>query len=111
MPPTVLVSRFNQLATIAEAAPGAVLVRAFNSLGWETLAQPTFGAEAADLLYCSAEGARAVAERLISDVGLRPVRVGGLEHAPLVDAVGALWVQLALRAGFGRRLAFKVLTS
>lgn len=100
----------NHLATIAAAAPEARLVRAFNTLGWEVFEQPVVGGIAADLFYCSVEDARAVAEQLIGDIGLRAIRVGGLDQAPLVDAVGALWEHLVLDRGWGRRLAFKALT-
>jgi predicted dinucleotide-binding enzyme len=100
----------NHLATIAAAAPEARLVRAFNTLSWEVFEQPVVGGIAADLFYCSVEDARTVAEQVIGDIGLRPVRVGGLDQAPLVDAVGSLWAQLARHQGWGRRLAFKTLT-
>jgi predicted dinucleotide-binding enzyme len=49
-------------------------------------------------------------ERLIADVGLHPVYVGGPEQAGVVDGVASLWFALALGQRQGRRLAFKVLT-
>lgn len=101
----------NAIAAIQAAAPGATVVRAFNSLGWENFAEPTIDGVQVDLLYCSPAGAaQAVAEGLIADVGLRPVRVGDLAQAPLVDAVGALWGALVFGQGRGRRLAFRLLT-
>ncbi len=100
----------NALPTLQALAPGAQLVRAFNSLGWENFAQPRIGDVQLDLLYCSAAGAaQSVAEELIAAAGLRPVRVGGLEQAALVDVVGALWGALVFGQGHSRRLAFKVL--
>ncbi len=48
-------------------------------------------------------------EGLISGVGLRPVRVGGLDQLGLVDMLAGLWFALAFGQGHGRRLAFKVL--
>ncbi len=101
----------NGLAAIQAAAPEATLVRAFNSLGWENFAEPVIDGTQADLFYVSHEGkARTVAEELISAVGLRPVRVGDLAQAPLVDNLGALWGALAFGQGHGRRVAFKLLT-
>ncbi len=38
------------------------------------------------------------------------MRLGGSDQIGLVDAVGGLWLALALGQGLGRRLAFKVLT-
>jgi predicted dinucleotide-binding enzyme len=43
-------------------------------------------------------------------VGLRPVRVGGLDCADVVDGVTRLWFALALHQGHGRHLGLRVLT-
>jgi predicted dinucleotide-binding enzyme len=62
------------------------------------------------MFYCGPEGqARQAVERLIADVGLRPIRAGDLEQAHLVDNLGALWVRLAFGEKMGRKLAFKLL--
>jgi len=101
----------NSVGVITAHAPGAKVARAFNSLGWENFDQPDFGGVQADLLWCGPEGSAAtLVEKLISDVGLRPVRVGGLDQLATVDAVASLWFALALGQGWGRQLAFKVLT-
>ena len=101
----------NNIAVISAAAPNARIYRAFNSLGWEIFARPQFGETNADHFYCGPDGeARLLVEELISHVGVHPVYVGDLETAPIVDALGALWVTLALQRRMGRRLAFKVLT-
>jgi hypothetical protein len=97
---------------ITPAAPDALVFRASNSVGWENMADPVLGGVQADMLYCGhdAAGATEVVESLIADVGFRPVRVGGLDELPAVDALLHLWFALAIRGGRGRRLAFKVLT-
>ncbi len=101
----------NNLATIHAGAPWAKVFRAFNSLGWEIFANPHAGGLQADMFYCGNEGEeRALVERLIEDIGLRPIWVGELDRLPLVDNLGALWVTLALRQGLGRRLALKAMT-
>jgi 8-hydroxy-5-deazaflavin:NADPH oxidoreductase len=86
------------------------VVRAFNSLGWENFADPTVSGTQADLFFCAPAGEpRQVAEQLIMDVGLRPVYVGDLQQASLVDAVGSLWGALVFGQRRGRRLALKML--
>jgi predicted dinucleotide-binding enzyme len=102
----------NSLATFASRAPAASVFRAFNYLGWENFAEPRFGELQADLFYCGPDTpqARAVVERLIADVGLRPIRVGGAEHAHLLDSLLRLWFALAAEQRMGRHLAFKLLT-
>jgi hypothetical protein len=99
-----------KLHALDELTDGAHPVRAFNTLGWENFADPVVGGVTADLFYAAEEGqAKDVAERLIADVGLRPVWLGGVEAFELVDSLTQLWFTLALRQGLGRRLAFKLL--
>ena len=57
----------------------------------------------------STSNALRLAERLISDIGLRPVSLGDSDQADLVDSITALWFALAIRRQHGRHLAFKVL--
>jgi predicted dinucleotide-binding enzyme len=101
----------NSLATFQAHTPHARVFRAFNTLGWENFADPVFDGIQADLFYCGPDGdAREVVEQLITDVGLRPMRLGDVDQVGLVDSVGSLWFALALGQGMGRHLAFKVLT-
>lgn len=102
-------SEMNNLAVLFAQAPGAKLVRAFSNLGWENFETPTLGGETIDLFYCAQPLARAAAEQLITEVGLRPVCLGDLDTAPLVDSLTRLWFNLALTQGRGRRIAFKLL--
>ncbi|MBC6936740.1 MAG: hypothetical protein DWB42_12995 [Chloroflexi bacterium] len=101
----------NSLLTILKQVPTARAYRAFNALGWEIFAQPQFKGTLADLFYCGPEDiqTRGEIERLIYDVGLRPIWVGGLDRALVVDALGTLWVTLSFQRGMGRRLALKLL--
>lgn len=102
----------SSVGTLAERVPTASVFRAFNTLGWENFAEPRFGADRADLFYCgpAEPRARGVVEGLIADVGLRPVRVGGLDQVDVLDGVLRLWFALAMGQGLGRHLAFRVLT-
>ena len=56
------------------------------------------------MFFSSAEGDRSSVEKVISGVGLTPVYVGEDQEA-LLDAVFQLWVALAIKQGYGRRLA------
>jgi predicted dinucleotide-binding enzyme len=100
----------HHLAAWAVSAPGASVFRAFNTIGWEVMAEPIVGGVQADLLYCGPEGPpRERAEAVIEAVGFRPVRVGGPDDADLLDGVFRLWFALAVGQGRGRHLALKVL--
>jgi 8-hydroxy-5-deazaflavin:NADPH oxidoreductase len=99
-----------KLHALEELTDGAHPVRAFNTLGWENLADPVFGGVTADLFYAAEAGhAHEVADRLIADVGLRPVWLGGVDVFDLVDSLTQLWFTLAFQRKLGRRLAFKML--
>jgi 8-hydroxy-5-deazaflavin:NADPH oxidoreductase len=101
----------NSFATFQARTPHARVFRAFNSLGWENYADPVFNGIQADLFYCGPDGdAREMVEQLITDVGLRPMRLGDIDQVGLVDSVSQLWFALALRQGKGRHLAFKALS-
>lgn len=94
---------------ISSAAPEAQLYRAFNTYGWDVFANPSIGGEQPDLFYAGPEGAgEKKVEQLISDLGLRPVRVGGTDAVDVVDGVLRLWFTLAQSRG--RRIAFRLLS-
>jgi predicted dinucleotide-binding enzyme len=100
----------HNLAPFQQYTPQALYYRAFNTLGWENFAAPDFNGVQADLFYCGVDGdARTKVEQLISDVGLRPVYLGGVERLGVLDALASLWFTLALGQNKGRHLAFKVL--
>ncbi len=102
----------NASAVVAEAAPQAIYYRAFNTLGWESFATPTFpSGERADLFYAGPDGAsREHVEQLVNAVGLRPVWVGGGEAVETVDGVARLWFALVMGRHLGRHTAFRMLT-
>ena len=101
----------DSFAALQQYAPHSPIYRAFNTLGWENFANPVFNGVAADLFFCGTDGApRTTVEQLISDIGLRPVYLGGVEQVDLVDSLLRLWFTLASVQGKGRNLAFKMLT-
>jgi predicted dinucleotide-binding enzyme len=101
----------NSLATLRAETPGARTYRAFNTLGWENFADPHFEGVAVDLFFCGPDGdPRAIVERLIVDVGLRPVWVGDNDQIDTVDGLLRLWFALAVGRGKGRHLAFRMVT-
>ena len=101
----------HNMVVLEGSLPNTPVFRAFNTLAWETLANPRFGEEQADLFYCGEIGdARETIEGLIRDVGLRPIYVGGSEAAPLLDNMTRLSYTLVLQQGYSRRTAFRLMT-
>lgn len=101
----------HNMVVLEGSLPKTPVFRAFNTLAWETLANPRFGEERADLFFCGEFGAaREIIEGLIRDVGLRPIYVGGAEAAPLLDDMTRLFFTLIMQQGYNRRTAFRLLT-
>ncbi|MFD7012678.1 NADPH-dependent F420 reductase [Rhodococcus jostii] len=101
----------NSIADLSALAPTARIYRAFNTVGWENFADPTYGDTIGDLLYSGPVGiGQQAVERLIGDTGLRPIHLGDNDKAQLADALTALWFTLAFEQGYGRGVGFKVLT-
>lgn len=96
----------NVAREVADLASGARVIRAFNTLPFELIAAGTLEGEQLDMLYAASGEADDVAAELISACGLRPIRVGGIEQAGLLDGLFALWAALAFGGGRGRRIAF-----
>ena len=82
--------------------------RAFNTLGGENMEDPVFGDGPADLFFSAPSADRATVEAVIEGVGLRPIYLGEDQEA-LVDALFQVWIALAMRQGWGRRLALRVI--
>ena len=61
------------LPYLTERVPSAQGFPAFNSVGWENMANPRFGDTVADLFYAGPDiDDRVAVESLIGDVGFRP---------------------------------------
>lgn len=101
----------NNQTTFASQTPRAKAYRAFNNYGWDIFENPTYRGVGADLFYCGPDGnERSKVEKLITDVGLNPVFLGGPEAVDLVDSVLKIWFTLASGRKMGRNIALKLLT-
>src|ERR1700728_3483209 len=89
-------AEYDSRALIADAAPSARYVRAFNSLGWENFADPLPGA---NLFFAADPEARAVAEELITGVGVEPAYLGDADATAAVDGLLPLWFALVKQNG------------
>jgi 8-hydroxy-5-deazaflavin:NADPH oxidoreductase len=98
-------AEYDSRALIADAAPSARYVRAFNSLGWENFADPLPGA---NLFFAADPEARAVAEELITAVGLEPACLGDADATAAVDGLLPLWFALVKQNGGNRKVALRV---
>lgn len=95
---------------IAEWAPTARVVKAFNTTSVATMTEPRYGEQAATQFYCGddADAKRTVAE-LISQLGMEPVDAGPLRNSRYLEATAMLYIHLAVREGWGGDCALKML--
>jgi predicted dinucleotide-binding enzyme len=85
---------------IAELAPGALYVKAFNTI-FSTFMHDTPPDPGAACVFCGDDAAaKETVAQLIEDVGLEPVDVGGSEVTPSIE--GFFRIILALGYGQGR---------
>jgi 8-hydroxy-5-deazaflavin:NADPH oxidoreductase len=97
-------------SAIAAAAPGARVVKAFNTIGFEHVQGPDFGAVRPVMLVAGGDpDARALVLGLARDLGFDAVDAGPLGNAIHLEHLAALWIWLATRGGRGRGIAFALL--
>jgi predicted dinucleotide-binding enzyme len=98
-----LSSEWPSLAThIAELAPGAKVVKAFNAFFAPIFENAAQLQPPANLVFCGDDkGAKETVAGLIRDVGLEPVDVGGLDQAANVEAFARMNVNLGFGQGRG----------
>jgi predicted dinucleotide-binding enzyme len=95
---------------VAAWAPGARVVKIFNTTGANNMENPDFDGVAATMFYCGDDAeAKAVGARLAADLGFDPVDAGNLEEARLLEPLALLWIRLAYVQNQGRDIAFKLM--
>lgn len=95
---------------IAKRLPGFHVVKAFNTLGAANLYDVQFNSVKADGFFCGDDPAsKKIVLQLTEEVGLRPVDVGDLRNAELLESMAKLWITLAYQQGIGPNFAFKLL--
>jgi NADPH-dependent F420 reductase len=90
--------------------PRAYVVKAFNHIHWQILADPTFGDVAADAFYCgNDDDAKETVRSLAVDLDFNPVDCGPLRSARLLEPLALLWIQLAFTGNLGVDFAVKLI--
>jgi predicted dinucleotide-binding enzyme len=95
---------------VAAWAPGARVVKCFNTIGANHMANPDFNGVAATMFYCGDDPrAKAVVARLAADLGFEPLDAGDLDQARLLEPLALLWIRLAYVQKQGRDIGFKLM--
>jgi len=93
---------------VAKWAKGARVVKAFNTVGFNIMADPHFPDGPAALPYCGDDPrAKQIVAKLSAELGFQPIDAGPLSQSRLLEPFALLWITLALKQGFGREIGFK----
>jgi len=91
-------------------APGAEVVKIFNTTGSNNMENPRYPEGPATMFYCGDDpAAKAVAADLAADLGFEALDAGGITVARLLEPLAMLWIHLAYRQGIGRDFAFRAM--
>ncbi len=94
---------------VQRLAPTARVVKCFNTVGIEVMANPRVGGRPATMFLCGDDAsARDTVKGLAASLGFDAVDVGPLKNARLLEPAAALWIHLAMVEKLGRRIALKL---
>ncbi len=95
---------------IAAAAPGAKVVKAFNSTGANNMENPKFGEQNDDAFICGDDThAKNIVTDLAQQLGFDVIDSGALRVARYLEPLAMLWIHLAMHQRLGRDIAIKLL--
>lgn len=95
---------------VALWAPGAHVVKAFNTASTKVMKEPTFDGHRATMFYCGDQpSAKAMVHDLVAEIGFEPVDAGPLSMAHYLESLAMLYIHLAVKQGLGANCAFKIL--
>jgi 8-hydroxy-5-deazaflavin:NADPH oxidoreductase len=114
----LVANQLHQTATLATSGgeqvaawlPKARVVKIFNTVGWEIMANPQYGNETATMFYAGDDAeAKAIAAQLARDVGFDPIDAGGLSSAVYLESLAGFWGELVYGQGMGRGIGWRLL--
>jgi predicted dinucleotide-binding enzyme len=95
---------------VAKAAPGARVVKIFNSTGAGNMGNPVYKDGTATMFYAGDNAeAKQIAAKLAADCGFDAIDAGPLQNARLLEPLAMLWIYLAYGAGMGPDVALRLM--
>lgn len=94
---------------VARWAPGARVVKAFNTTGHENMTDPLYDGRPTAMFICGDDPeAKATVSLLAQELGFEAVDAGPLAMARHLEPLAILWISLANVQGLGRNIAFRL---
>lgn len=95
--------------TLQRLVPQAKVVKCFNTVGVEVMANPKVGGRATTMFLCGDDAeARETVRGLASGLGFDAIELGALKNARLLEPAAVLWIHLAMVEKLGRRLGIRL---
>ncbi|MBV8753780.1 MAG: NADPH-dependent F420 reductase [Hyphomicrobiales bacterium] len=96
--------------TVARLAPGARVVKAFNTTGANNMADSGYGGGKLMMLAAGDDAqAKAAVMSLAKDLGFEPVDAGPLAMSRHLEPMAMVWIKLAYAQQMGREFGFALL--
>ena len=96
-------------AAVQSWASGAQVVKAFNTTGFNNMAEPHYTGESTTMFICGDDAAaKQIVRQLTEELGFDVADVGGLNTAHYLEALAMVWINLAMVQGMGRDIALKL---
>lgn len=95
---------------VARWAPGARVVKAFNTIGSNVMENPNFGGQRATLLLAGDDAeAKKQVTGLAEELGFGAVDAGPLRMARHLESLAWIWITQAIKQDQGREIVFQLL--
>lgn len=95
---------------VSSWAPGAKVVKAFNTVGAAVMADTAFSQGKPILFYCGDDAdAKQQVATLAAELGFEPQDAGALRQARLLEPFALLWISLAFQQQMGFHFAFHLM--
>lgn len=95
---------------VAAWAKGAAVFKTLNTTGFNNMENSGGYAQKPVMFFAGDDSAkRATVAALLADLGYEPVDAGPLHNARLLEPYAMLWIDLALKRGQGRDIAFALM--
>jgi 8-hydroxy-5-deazaflavin:NADPH oxidoreductase len=93
---------------IAGWAKGARVVKCFNTVGFNIMADPEFPQGEVAMFYCGDDAAaKKDVAKLAAELGFEPLDAGPLTQCRVLEPFALLWISLAMKHGYGRDIGFQ----
>jgi hypothetical protein len=95
---------------VAGWAPGARVIKAFNTTGYDNMADPIYDGQPTTMFICGDDpAAKAIVAQLAEALGFEAADAGPLAAAFHLENLALLWIHLARQPGYGRDIAIRLL--